>query len=280
MINLLTPKKITVYVFLLGFFSFPAFSQNTSFTCKDLKNGIFHSYPKNSSQHYISTRDDEFQYETNINTGDTTLWQIKWQNDCSYTLKYISGSGTDEATIKFLKKHKLTYEIINITTEYYVFKGYVDKTSNLPIQVDTMWLTEKTNPANNEIYRQVANNQALKKAHFSDTSSYAVLYVYRPGNLKHSLSNYLVYFDDNILCVAKNNSGYIFKIMKEGQFNLKSKLNKDESSVKLNVKFGKTYYIKSMVHWGMFKGLKNYKLEIAVVNPAEGKIEFGEVNLQ
>ena len=35
-----------------------------------------------------------------------------------------------------------------------------------------------------------------------------------------------------------------------------------------------------MVHWGMFKGLKNYKLEMAMINPAEGKTEFGEVNLQ
>ena len=79
---------------------------------------------------------------------------------------------------------------------------------------------------------------------------------------------------------CKNKSGYIFKILKEGQFNLKSKLYKDESSVKVDVKFGKTYYIKSMVHCGMFKGLKNYKLEMAMINPAEGKTEFGEVNLQ
>lgn len=281
MTNLFNKRVILILMILLSSTSYVALCQNKSITCKDLKSGIFHSYPKNTADHYISIREEEYQYETNIKTGDTTLWQIKWLNDCSYTLKYVSGSSknVNEETIKFLKKHKLAYEIVNITAEYYTFKGYVDKASNLPLLTDTMWLSEKMHVTNNEIYKYIPNPQTLKKDHFSDTSQYAVLYVYRPGKLTNSLSNYLIYFDENILCVAKNKSGYIFKILKEGQFNLKSRLYKDESAIKIDVKFGNSYYIKSMVNWGMFKGLKNYKLEMSLINPAEGKIEFAEVNL-
>lgn len=250
-------------------------------SCADLKNGVFHSYPKNTSDHYLSKRDDEFQYETNIVTGDTTTWKINWLNDCTYSLKYISGNNkmTDEVS-KLVKKHKFVYEISNLTPDYYIFKGYIDKTSNIAFQTDTMWLTEKAVIPNNEIFKQIPNTSLLKKEHFSDTSKYAVLYVYRPGKLTNSLSNYLIYFNDDIMCVGKNNTGYIFKIMKEGRFELKSKLYKDESSIKIDLKFGKVYYVKSMVHWGFFKGMKNFKLEMENVNAEVGKTEFDALKFQ
>jgi hypothetical protein len=143
-----------------------------------------------------------------------------------------------------------------------------------------MWLTEKTVITNNELFRQIPDNSTLKKEHFSDTSRYAVLYVYRPGKLTNSLSNYLIYFNDNIMCVGKNNTGYIFKIMKEGRFELKSKLYKDESFINVDIKFGKIYYVKSMVNWGLFKGLKNFKLEMANVSAEEGKNEFNSLKFQ
>lgn len=269
---------ITCFSFL--FTVVTSFSQNKKVTCPDLHDGIFYYYPKNSDKHYISRREGDLQYESTVQTGDTTLWQVKWAGDCEYSLKYLSG-GKDfpKETIDLIKKHKLVYEIIKTTDRYYIFKGYIDKTSNPPIQTDTMWLNEKTVVANNELFRPVQNNAALKKAHFSDTSQYAVLYLYRPGKLTNSLANYLIYFDDIIMCVARNKSGYLFKIMKEGKFTLKSKLYKDAAAVELDVKFGNVYYVKSMIHWGVFKRLYNFKLEMALVKPEDGKIEFEEVNL-
>lgn len=226
-------------------------------------------------------RDNKFLHETNINNGDTALWEIKWTGECTYSAKYISGNAkmTDEEHT-LLQKHKFVYEILNVTGQYYIFKGYIDKISNIPIQTDTMWLNEKANIPNNELFKQLPNSLVLKRNHFSDTSKYAVIYIYRPGKFSNSQQNCLIYFDDNIMCVAKNRSGYIFKILKEGQFEIKSKFEKDESSVKLDVKFGNVYYVKSMIHWGIYSLNRNYKLEMAIVKPEDGKIEFQDVDLQ
>lgn len=278
--------KLTSYQIISCFFCFAFLpivisAQIKTPTCEDLKYGIFHYYPKNSSDHDVNIREGEFVREINSKSGDSIIWQIKWVDECVYSLKYISGNRPiPEENLKFIKKHKLVYEIGRITKDYYLFKGYVDKVSDLPIQTDTMWLNEKINRVSNEVFKPVANNSILKKAKFSDTSKYAVLYLYRPKKLSNSLGNYFVYFDDNLMCVAKNNSGYIFKILKEGTFEVKSKLLKDESAVKVNVKFGKAYYIKSSIKWGITSRLYNFKLEMANVSPEVGIPEFEEVDIE
>ncbi len=91
---------------------------------------------------------------------------------------------------------------------------------------------------------------------------------------------YAARIDNSIMCVAKNKSGYIFKILKEGQFEIKSRLFNDESSVILNVRFGNMYYVKSMIHWGISRRLYNFKLEMAIKGSSVGKAEFGDVNVQ
>ena len=142
-----------------------------------------------------------------------------------------------------------------------------------------MWLNIKTGLVNNELFKQVKNPSELKRSHFSDTSKYAVLYLYRPGKLANSLGNYLVYFDESIMCIAKNNSGYIFKILKEGKFTLKSRIYKDEADLPLDIKFGSTYYVKSSIPGGIH-GLNNYKLKMGLMKPEDGQNEFFDVDLQ
>jgi len=268
-------------VICLVFLSIPyvSISQTKALSCTNIKKGTFYFYPKNTADAYIEERDEKYLKETNIVTGDTSLWEIKWQSDCVYSLNFISGSGKiDAATRDFLDNHKMVYQIFSISDSCYTFKGYADKTSNLPLQDDTMWLNVKTNTAGNELFKQMYGTAFLKKEHFRDTSHYAVLYVYRPGKLTNSLGDYLVYFDNNVMCVAKNNTGYIFKILKEGTFEIKSRLYKDESAVKLDVQFGHTYYVKSMIHWTITKRLYNFKLDMAIMKPEEGQEEYYEVN--
>ncbi len=253
--------------------------QTKTLACSNLKNGIFYSYPKNTSDRYISVREGEIQTEVNLKNGDTTVWQVSWLNDCSYVVKYVSGAKTaSKDVIDVLKKHKLVYEMGKVTDDYYVFTGHFDKTSNTAFQNDTMWLHEKAVVANNELFKLVTNQNVLRKEHFSDTSKYALLCLYRPGKVTNSLSSFLVYFDDNLMYVAKNNSGAIFKVLKEGIFTLKSRLYKDESSLKLSVEFGNRYYVKSMIHWGIYSRLYNFKLEMASVPPEVGKVEFESVD--
>ncbi len=249
--------------------------------CSDIKTGIFYFYPKNTHDAYIETRDDDYVREKNTVNGDTALWEIKWANDCEYSLKLVAtNTKMSDETVTALRKHKFVYKILTVTNDYYTFNGYFDKSTNNPIQQDTMWLTEKVNIPDNNVFKPIPNPIKLKRDHFSDTSKYAVLYIYRPGKFTNSRGNYLVYFDNSIMCIAKNNSGYIFKILKEGKFEIKSRLFKDESSIKLDVQFGNTYYVKSMIHWTISKRLYNFKLDMAAMTPADGATEFAEINLQ
>ncbi len=276
-----TKAALTAIILFFQFVTFNADGQDKTLNCSGLHEGVFHSYPKNSADHYVTRVEANFQHETNTKNGDTTLWQVKWTGDCTYTLKYIAGGKKlPPETLDLLQKHKLAYQIVSITDNYYIYKAYFDKTSNLPIATDTAWFSEKTNYTSNEFYKRMPNNGFLRKEHFKDTSNYAVLYLYRPGKTTNCLANYMVYYNDNVMCVVKNKSGYIFKILKEGDFKLSSRLFKDESSVQLTVKFGNVYYIKSMIHWGISRRLYNFKLEMASVIPELGKNEFEEVNLQ
>lgn len=244
-------------------------------TCNDIHDGVFYNYPKNSSDKYIDIREGEFVHENNLVNGDTSLWKIKWNNDCTYTLSLVDMNGKlEQQARELMKKHKLVFSINNVTNDYYVFTGYLDKTTNPPIINDTMWMHEKVNIPNNELFKQVPVNVALKKNAISDTSKYALLYVYRPGKIKLSLANYLIYFDNNLMCVAQNSSGYVFKILKEGKFELKSRLNKDESSLPLDIHFGKSDFVKTEIQWGIYKHLSNYKLENTEISKEQGMAEF------
>ena len=257
------------------------FSQKSALSCSDFKFGTFYFYPKNTHDFYIERIDEKYLHEKNMVTGDTVLWEIKWKNDCVYSLKFIAtNEKMNSETESLLKHHNLVYEIDSKTDNYFTVKGFLDKNTNIPIQFDTMWLNEKTTIQNNELFKKVPNATVLKRSHFSDTSKYAVMYIYRPGKFTNSLGNFLVYFDNNLLCVAENKTGYIFKILKEGQFEIKSRLLKDESAIKLDVSFGKTYYVKSMIHWTISKRLYNFKLEMKNVPAEIGKNEFEEVNLK
>jgi hypothetical protein len=261
-------------------FSLIGFIAQAQSDCETIKTGTFYYYPKNSTDSYLEIRDDKYLYETNLTKGDSSVYEIKWSDDCVYTLKYVSGNAEmSNEVVKFNKKHKLLFEVNKITKDYYIFTGYIDKTSNQPILKDTMWLNMKNSVGSNLLFQPIKSPTEIKKAHFSDTSKYAILYLYRPGKLTNSLGNYLVYFDDEIMCLAKNNSGYIFKILKEGNFKIKSRLYKQEGSADLDIKFGNTYYVKSSVPWGIY-GSGNFKLKMEVMKPEDGKNEFYDVNLQ
>jgi len=259
-----------------------AFSQDNPVTCADIKTGIFYFYPKNASNAFTERRDADYVYEKNTANGDSTAWRLTWKNDCEYVTEYAGGNAQlDDVQKKFLKQHKLVFHINTVTNEYYTFTGYVDKSSNQPITNDTIWFSPKVNLVNNKLFTKVNDPAILKRDHFGDMSKYAVLYIYRPGKFTNSLGSHLVYFDENIMCLAKNKSGYIFKIFKEGVFDVTSRALKDASTVKLDVKFGNVYYVKSMVHWRvMAKHMYNFELENKVMTPEEGITEFAGVNLQ
>ena len=250
-------------------------------SCRDLRTGIFYAYPKNMEGRYFYTRDSLFQKEIEVIKGDTLVWKVKWLNSCTYSLKYVSGyKEEDKDQADFANKHIVIVKIKAITDNYYTYSAYIDEISDNPVVSDTLWLTEKVNFTTNKTFEMVSDGIVPGKKHFNDTSKYALVYVYRPGKLTNSASNYLVYFDDYVACVAKNKSGYIFKVFREGPLEIKSSLYKDQAAVKVDIKFGQKYFVRSMVHWTISSKLYNFKLEMKLMEPAEGETEFDEVKLQ
>jgi len=216
------------------------------------------------------------QKEVNLTTGDSAFWKIEWNDDCTYTLKLKSTSFKWNAeTMKFLKDHKFFYTILKTTNEYYTYKGSVDNASNPKIIEDTTWFLEKSTPTNSELFKPLKNEVEVRK--MKDSSKYAILYLYRPGKITNSLGNYGIFFDNVAMCVARNNTGYIFKILREGKFPISSRLMKDESTVNVDIRFGQIYYVKSMIHWTISSRLYNFKLEMAKMDVVKGAAEFEEI---
>jgi hypothetical protein len=244
--------------------------------CEGLKNGTFYSYPKNSAKSYLIKRNGDYQYEKDIGNGDSIVYKIEWLNNCKYSLKFISTNVklTDEESA-FWEKHNLLYEITGSTSNYYTYKGYLDKSSNLTIQLDTMWLTQKSNIASNELIEPIKNEMVLKKAHFTDTSNYAVLYLYRTGKFAASQVDMITYFDNNLICDSKNGSSFIFKIFKEGNFDLSSvsNMNKKSAVLPLDIKFGHKYYVNSSARFTV-NMLSVYIPILKLVDTDKGAEEF------
>ena len=89
-----TSYKTASFLLYFTLLPFIIFAQSKAPSCAELKEGVFHSYPKNSAEHYISIREGNQVHEINLTTGDSSLWQIKWLEDCIYSLKYVSGNLT------------------------------------------------------------------------------------------------------------------------------------------------------------------------------------------
>ncbi len=59
-----------------------------------------------------------------------------------------------------------------------------------------------------------------------------------------------------------------------------AQIDPERGTIDVDVKFGRIYYVKSMIHWGVSSRLYNFKLDMAVVDGVQGKQEFADVNLQ
>jgi hypothetical protein len=115
----------------------------------------------------------------------------------------------------------------------------------------------------------------VRKIHFSDTSRMALLYIYRPGKFKLSLAELFIFYDELQVTVLRNKSAVVVALYKEGPFTLRSRVedNKAEGELPMDIKFGRTYYVRADMIWGLYK-TGNTKLAFTLVDPQQGKQEF------
>src|SRR5690242_6995751 len=61
--------------------------------CKKVKYGTFYFYPPKTNDEIVAIRDKDLQTEIDKKTKDTSFWQVKWKNDCEFSLSFIRKSG-------------------------------------------------------------------------------------------------------------------------------------------------------------------------------------------
>ncbi|TAM99518.1 MAG: hypothetical protein EPN39_06430 [Chitinophagaceae bacterium] len=277
MTHILFLSKKCIYL-LYALFLLPeiSFSQDKPVTCQDIHHGIFYSYPKNTSDEYAEKIEGQNESDKNLKSGDTVQFRIKWGRDCSFSEKYVAGNTKMSLqTRALLEENTFVEKITNITNDYFTFTTYINKMPDIPIGDDTIWFHPQLHPTNSPLFTTIANSALLRQKHFSDTSRYAVLYLYRPGKLSNFLNLYPVYMDNIEMGIAENNSGYIFKILKEGSFEIKGTLFNQSASIMLPVSFGHIYYVKTRVHWGATERATH--VEMMVADPKKGAAEFDKV---
>jgi len=276
-IKFLTKMKNLLFL-LFGFSTMEVIAQIKN--CEDIKNGVFYSYPKNVSKQYQLTRKGDIQKETDLITGDSSIWKVTWLNDCSYSLAYISGSVKITNEMKtFAESHNLVTKIETITGDFYSYHIYIDKVAGKYLLADTIWFQKKSAVVNNTLFEAVPPNTSNKKLNFNSKSPYALLYVYRPAKFVGKKVDYLLYFDENIMCTAKNATGYIFKVFKEGNFNLSAKIyDEKDITVNVNIKLGEKIYVHTQFKTISFD--TNYlRPKLMIVDEEKGSEEFSEIEM-
>lgn len=119
------------------------------------------------------------------------------------------------------------------------------------------------------LQEQERKTDSLERSLIADTAQYAILYIYRPTSSFGSLVHYQVNADDTPIGRAMNGIAYKVKITKEGELNLWGS-TESKTGYKLQVKFGKVYFIKCGVQRGFFFGLP----DIHLVRPKKGLIAY------
>lgn len=253
-------------------------SGQTDNNCANLSTGTFYSYPKNSANRYVTYRQKNIAKEFDLDKGDSTLWKVNWKDNCTYTLKYIGGSKKLTAQVaNLVKNHELFYTIKTATENYYVFNGYIDNAKGFSLGEDTMWLTQKVNYKPSRMFERIQNLSVLKRANFSDTSQYALVYMYRPDRLTNSLGEgYPIWIDGLPLATLANREGFIFKVFQPGSHKVSFFFDRTESVYTVDLFPGKVYYLKSWINWNMLK-FKPAVIEMKEMSAVVGKKEFEQV---
>ncbi len=261
-------KLLLIVLFAIPF---QLFSQDKD-ECNKIKDGTFYYYPKNTIDQYILIRDGAKEMDVEIGKKDTSTWKISWSN-CVYEEKFVNSNRVLKPEEKQLyKDHKMACKITSVSSSYYTFEMYFDNTKGIALLKDTVWFAAKAKPNNSVLFSLLDNESLLSKEHFSDTSKYAVLYVYRPKKIGQMLINYPVYLDNNLMYVAENNTSGIYKVYREGLINFEAINEVNKSNTSIELKFGKKYYLKCDIHMGIYANP-----DLQVVSEDKGLVEFGKV---
>ena len=134
-----TTHLLCLIIILFG--SVPSKAQSSAIDCQSLHDGVFYYSSNEANSHSIYIREGDIQKEVVLETGDTSVWQIRWKDNCNYTLTYLSGQGPLETLSKTYKNEiKVNVAIKQVTIDYYVYETAYNKKTHAVATSDTLWL--------------------------------------------------------------------------------------------------------------------------------------------
>lgn len=125
----------------------------------------------------------------------------------------------------------------------------------------------------NDLSEKLASSHSIleddEAAGTDSTSNYATLYLYRPKSSAGFAVSYTINLDDSAICRITNNSKFEIKIYNPGAHKIWAK-TEAKAIVPIDVKLGKSYYIKCGVQMGFWVG----QPQLTLVYPSQGKAEY------
>ena len=245
----------TLILFILISGSSTSYGQDSlSLGCADVRNGTFYYFDKRTDGLETFIRKGAMQREIIAKQKEAVLWDVEWLNDCVYTLKYESGAENHPAAEqKFLAKHIVVTEILQVHPDYLTFRSAMDKVTNPTVLSDTLWIRQRQSARGKPVTNPRADSLMAKRNRAMDSleATYATLYVFRPGKALNSLMNYNLLINGEPACVISNGCREILKLHKAGTYRLSAKVYGPEQVVTLEVRPGESYYLQCMITWGL-----------------------------
>ena len=140
------------------------------------------------------------------------------------------------------------------------------------MQKDTLWLHERSQPTS-PLMAEIRSESYLRGMRFSDTSSYAVVFLYRPATTTFYFSSFDIYAEGHFICTIKDDAQRMYAVYRKGPFLLEARYDRDTCLLPLNIEAGKAYYVRAALHNGMF-GPRNYKVVLEPMPADKGQKEF------
>ncbi len=257
---------------------FPPTGFSQTLNCLDIKNGVFIFFSKKDGSRSMYTRSGDVQKEFNASTHETVLWDVEWENDCAYYLKYNSGlEGKPKQLMEMLKKHKLLFKITSVTEDYYTFESYLDKSTN-PINLkDTLWIKQRRDQKSKLISNpRIDSLLGIRKLSFdSSLRNTATLYIFRPGKFAESGDVCTIYCNDTAICTMTDQAAYVVRMSREGPTTLVARVRKQEMPLTIDVKYGKKYFLRCEIKWAIPP-----KPIFTISNLEEARLYFGNIKIE
>lgn len=110
-------------------------------TCADLRESTVYSRSQDKHEPYKIVITGSSLKQINLTTGDSSIWQIHWVEQCGFTMKFLSGNDSlTPGQQHFVKHHVIALKIDNNTPDYYLYTVYRDRIGHQLFTRDTLWV--------------------------------------------------------------------------------------------------------------------------------------------